>query len=136
MTWGGVVADNQDEIESLAKAGVPGFKCFLIHPGIDSFTMVTESQLRAALPALAPTGLPLLVHAELPGPIDSATRRLAHADWSRYQTYLQSRPEEAEMLAIRKLLSLCREYHFRLHIVHLSASGALSELRAARSEGL
>src|ERR1700723_684523 len=30
--WGGVVADNQDDIEPLAAAGVPGFKCFLIHP--------------------------------------------------------------------------------------------------------
>jgi len=136
MTWGGVVADNQGDIESLGEAGVPGFKCFLIHPGIDSFTMVTESQLRAALPALARTGLPLLVHAELPGPIDSAKRSLAYADWSCYRTYLQSRPEKAEVLAIRKLIALCREYHFRLHIVHLSASSALSELRAARSEGL
>src|SRR6202046_4668363 len=27
-SWGGVVADNQDEIEALAGAGVPGFKCF------------------------------------------------------------------------------------------------------------
>jgi allantoinase len=115
---------------------VPGFKCFLIHPGIDSFTMVSEPQLRAALPAIARTGLPLLVHAELPGPIDAATQSLAGADWFCYRTYLQSRPEEAEVLAIRMLLSLCREYHFRLHIVHLSASRALSELRGARSEGL
>jgi allantoinase len=135
-TWGGVVADNQSDIEPLASAGVPGFKCFLIHPGIDSFTMVTESQLRAALPAVVRTGLPLLVHAELLGPIDSATESLTRADWRCYRTYLQSRPEEAEVLAIRMLLSLCREYHFRLHIVHLSASRALSELRAARSEGL
>jgi len=136
MTWGGVVADNHDEIEPLARAGVPGFKCFLIHPGIDGFTMVSEPQLRAALPAVARTGLPLLVHAELPGPIDSATQSLADADWTCYRTYLQSRPEEAEVLAIRMLLSLCRQYHFRLHIVHLSASQALSELRAARREGL
>lgn len=136
MAWGGIVGDNQGDIESLAGAGVPGFKCFLIHPGIDSFTMVTESQLRAALPAIARTGLPLLVHAELPGPIDSATKNLVPADWSCYQTYLQSRPEEAEVLAIRMLLSLCREYRFRLHIVHLSASSALSELRTARAEGL
>ena len=136
MTWGGVVADNHDEIEPLARAGVPGFKCFLIHPGIDGFTMVTEPQLRAALPAVARRGLPLLVHAELPGPIDSATQSLADADWTCYRTYLQSRPEEAEVLAIRMLLSLCRQYHFRLHIVHLSASQALSELRAARREGL
>jgi allantoinase len=34
------------------------------------------------------------------------------------------------------LLGLCREFRFRLHIVHLSSSEALPELRAARSEGL
>jgi allantoinase len=135
-TWGGVVADNQLDIEPLTAAGVAGFKCFLIHPGIDSFTMVTEAHLRAAMPAIARTGLPLLVHAELQGPIDLATDNLAGADWRSYRTYLQSRPEEAEVLAIRMLLSLCREHRFHLHIVHLSASSALSELRAARGEGL
>jgi allantoinase len=134
--WGGVVHDNQGGIEALAAAGVLGFKCFLVNPGIDGFTMVTEPQLRAALPHVARTGLPLLVHAELPGPIDRATESLAHADWSRYSTYLQSRPDEAELAAIRLMLSLCREYGFRLHIVHLSTSQALPELRAARTEGL
>jgi allantoinase len=135
MAWGGVVADNPHDIEPLAHAGVPGFKCFLVHPGIDGFTMVTEQQLRTALPHVARTGLPLLVHAELSAPIVAATENLADADWSLYETYLQSRPEEAELAAIRMLLSLCREYKFRLHIVHLSASQALPELRAARSEG-
>ncbi len=134
--WGGIVEDNQGDIEALAAAGVPGFKCFLIHPGIDGFTMVTEQQLRAALPEVARTGLPLLVHAELPGPIDAATETLTGADWRRYSTYLQSRPEEAELAAIRLLLALCREYGFRLHIVHLSASAALQELKSARSQGL
>jgi allantoinase len=70
--WGGVVKDNQADIEALARAGVLGFKCFLVHPGIDGFTMVTEAELHAALPALARTKLPLLVHAELPGPIEAA----------------------------------------------------------------
>src|ERR1700740_1171116 len=103
MAWGGVVSDNQEHIESLAAAGVPGFKCFLIHPGIDGFTMVNEKELRAALPHVARTGLPLLVHAELPGPVDAATSLLRDANWSRYATYLQSRPEEAELAAIRLL---------------------------------
>jgi allantoinase len=136
MAWGGVVSDNQQHIESLAAAGVPGFKCFLIHPGIDGFTMVNENELRAALPHVARTGLPLLVHAELPGPVEDATAQLAGADWSRYSTYLQSRPDEAEISAIQLMLSLCREYHFRLHIVHLATSQALGMLRAAKSEGL
>ena len=134
--WGGVVHDNQMDIEPLAAAGVPGFKCFLIHPGIDGFTMVTEQELRRALPHVARTGLPLLVHAELAGPIDGATSTLAGADWTLYSTYLQSRPDEAELDAIRQMLSLCREYGFRLHIVHLSSSQALAELRFARAEGL
>jgi len=136
MVWGGVVSDNQKHIEGLAAAGVPGFKCFLIHPGIDGFTMVTESELRAALPRVAGTGWPLLVHAELPGPVGAATRQLAGADWSKYSTYLQSRPDEAELSAIRLMLSLCREFHFRLHIVHLATSEALDALRTAKSEGL
>jgi len=136
MAWGGVVSDNQEHIEDLATAGVPGFKCFLIDPGIDGFTMVSERQLRAALPHLARTGLPLLVHAELPGPVDAATQRLAHADWSKYETYLQSRPDEAELSAIQLMISLCREYYFRLHIVHLATSRALDMLRSAKSEGL
>jgi allantoinase len=134
--WGGVVHNNQSDIEALAAAGVLGFKCFLINPGIDGFSMVTQQQLRVALPHVARTGLPLLVHAELPGPIDRATDALADADWIRYSTYLQSRPDEAELSAIRLMLSLCREFGFRLHIVHLSTSQALQELRAARSKGL
>jgi len=136
MAWGGVVSDNQEHIEDLAATGVPGFKCFLVHPGIDGFTMVNDQELRAALPHVARTGLPLLVHAELPGPVEAATQRLAGADWSRYSTYVQSRPDEAEVSAIRLMISRCREYRFRLHIVHLTTSEALEMLRAAKSEGL
>jgi allantoinase len=134
--WGGVVSDNQGEIETLAGAGVVGFKCFLIHPGIDGFTMVTEQELRAALPHVTRTGLPLLVHAELSGPVDGATAALNGADWRSYATYLQSRPDEAELCAIRLLISLCREFRFRLHVVHLSTSEAIALIRAAKDEGL
>src|SRR5437879_7968517 len=70
------------------------------------------------------------------GPVDVATQRLAHADWSKYETYLQSRPDEAELSAIQLMISLCREYHFRLHIVHLATSRALDMLHSAKSEGL
>src|SRR6266403_5445208 len=85
--WGGVVEGNQQEIEMLAEAGVAGFKCFLVHPGVESFTKVGEQELRLALPHVARTGLPLLVHAELPGPVDAAMERLGKADWTRYATY-------------------------------------------------
>ena len=135
-TWGGAVADNQANLPELARAGVPGFKCFLIYPGCDGFTMIDERQLEAALPAIAASGLPLLVHAELAGPIVEATAQQAAADWRRYATYLASRPDAAEVEAIRLMIRLCRAYRFRLHIVHLASELALGELRAARAEGL
>ena len=134
--WGGVVPGNAKEVEPLAKAGVLGFKCFLVHSGIEEFPMVSEPDLRAALPYVAETGLPLLVHAELPPQLDAAAARLRDADWGCYSTYLRSRPDEAELAAIRLMLSLCREYRFRLHIVHLATGLALEELGRARREGL
>src|ERR1700722_17536480 len=134
--WGGPVADNQQHILPLARAGVLGFKCFLIYPGCDGFTMIDQQQLEAALPSIAPSGLPLLVHAELAAPIDAATQSLRNADWRQYQTYLTSRPDEAELQAIRLMIRLCRQYSFRLHIVHLSTALALAELNSARREGL
>jgi allantoinase len=134
--WGGAVADNQDDILPLARAGVPGFKCFLIYPGCDGFTMIDREQLERALPAIAESGLPLLVHAELAGPIDAAIETLRDADWRKFSTYLASRPDEAELEAIRLMIRLCRQYGVRIHIVHLASAQALTELNAARAEGL
>jgi allantoinase len=136
--WGGAVADNQEHLLALASAGVPGFKCFLIYPGCEGFAMIDREQLGRALPAIAQSGLPLLVHAELAEPIDAALAKLseANADWRSYATYLASRPDEAELVAIRMMIRLCRQYGVRIHIVHLGTALALHELRAARAEGL
>jgi len=134
--WGGAVADNQPHILPLARAGVLGFKCFLIYPGCDGFTMIDQQQLEAALPSIAESGLPLLVHAELAGPIDAAMQALGKSDWRSYATYLASRPDEAELEAIRLMIRLCRLNSFRLHIVHLSTAMAITEIKAARAEGL
>jgi allantoinase len=134
--WGGAVADNQSDLLPLARAGVPGFKCFLIYPGCDGFTMIDREQLERALPAIAQSALPLLVHAELAGPVDASCERLRDADWRKFSTYLASRPDEAELQAIRMMIHLCRKYGVRIHIVHLATAQALPELNAARAEGL
>jgi allantoinase len=136
--WGGAVDGNQYELEPLALEGVAGFKCFLIYPGCDGFTEIDRANLELAVPHIARTGLPLLVHAEVAGPVDAAVTRLnaCEADWHKYATYLGSRPDEAELEAIAMLLDLCRAHRFRLHIVHLSTAKALPMIRAARMEGL
>lgn len=134
--WGGLTDDNVENISALVDSGVLGFKCFLIDPGIEGLTLIGERALEKAAPELAKSGLPLLVHAELSSPIDAALELVKEADWRQYATYLRSRPDEAEIAAIRMLLRLCRQYRFRLHIVHLSTARALSELALARAQGL
>lgn len=132
--WGGVVPGNHEDLAPLAEAGTLGYKCFLVPSGIEEFRMVTEQDLRAALPHIAQTGLPLLVHAELPEFLGGFSMR--DDDWSSYSTHLRSRPAEAEVAAIQFMLSLCRDYGFRLHIVHLATGLALEMLHSARAEGL
>jgi allantoinase len=134
--WGGLTDDNHEHIADLAAAGVKGFKSFLVDPGIEGLTMLTEQGLEKAAPILTRTGLPLLVHAELPEPIATAASELKDADWREYMTYLRSRPDAAELEAIRMLIRLCRKHRFRVHIVHLATALALDELDAARAEGL
>jgi len=70
--WGGVVPGNNHELASLFSSGVVGFKCFLIHSGVDEFSNVTEEDLRGAMPELTRLGAVLIVHAEVPGPISRA----------------------------------------------------------------
>ena len=134
--WGAVGGDNNDQLLALANAGVAGYKCFLIHPGTEEFTLVSEDELRAALPHLKKSGLPLLVHAELAGPVTSATEKLEDADWRNYKTYLASRPDEAELDAINLLTQLAEEFRTHIHIVHLSTAKALDKLRDAKQRGL
>src|SRR5437879_2861564 len=71
--YGGVVPDNREQIEALLAAGVLGLKAFLCPSGIDEFPNVTETDLRIAMPKIAASGLPLLVHAELISPLASGT---------------------------------------------------------------
>jgi allantoinase len=139
--WGGVVPGNTAELAPLYAAGVVGFKCFLIHSGVEEFPHVTEDDLRTALVELKRIGATLIAHAEVPGPVERALDAQNNSvddseDPRKYATFLRSRPRAAENEAIELLIRLCRETGARVHVVHHSSADALPTLRAAREEGL
>ena len=145
MSWGGVVGNNsslgnETELPRLIEAGVPGFKCFLVDSGIDGFAWTDEAQLRKALAVLRGSGLPLLVHAELPGPVDRAIGQInsseSFVDWRRHAAHLASRPDQAELEAIELLIGLATVFNTPIHIVHLATAQALPALKKARVAGL
>jgi allantoinase len=134
--WGGVVPGNERELEGMLEEGLPGFKCFLVHSGIDDFVNVQEEDLLRAMPILARNGAVLLVHAEDPQPIAEAEAILADADPCAYATFLASRPRMSEDLAIQRMVRLSGDTGCRTHIVHLSSSGGAPLVRDAKRAGV
>lgn len=153
--WGGVVPGNAGELAALSERGVVGFKCFLIHSGVDEFPNVTEDDLRIAMPMLTRLGAVLIVHAEVPGPISrtgipACPSQSATAVQNsvlplspdkdvrptKYDTFLRSRPRAAEDEAVELMIRLSREFETRIHIVHHSSADSLSMLREAKSNGV
>ncbi|HEY8174587.1 MAG TPA: allantoinase AllB [Gemmatimonadaceae bacterium] len=131
---GGVVPGNVGELPQLWADGVFGFKCFLVPSGVNEFHNVTLSDLRNVMPMLAQLRAPLLVHAELPGPIEGAAGELRGRDPRAYATYLASRPAAAEIQAVQLMIELARRHNVRVHIVHVSAGDVIPLLREARTD--
>lgn len=131
--WGGAVPANLGRLDDLHAAGVFGFKCFLCPSGVDEFPSLALEQLRAATAEIAAFDGLLLVHAELPGPIEAATDRLAGEDPFAYRTYLESRPPEAEESAVAAVVDAATATGCRAHVLHLSAADALPLLRGRPS---
>ncbi|AEV96839.1 allantoinase [Niastella koreensis] len=130
--WGGIVPGNGPEIEKLINKGVPGFKAFLTHSGIDEFPNVTEQDLHQAMPVIARRQLPLLVHCELTTNVQPPPA----ADVQSYKNYLSSRPKQWEDDAIALMIRLCEQYQCRVHIVHLSSASSIEQIKQARQKGL
>ncbi len=130
--WGGAVPENLGQLRALHDRGVFGFKAFLAPSGVDEFGHLDADQLEAALEEIAGLGALLIVHAEDPGVLD------AHVDAGGrdYHRFVESRPPEAEITAIERVIAGVRRTGARAHILHLSSAAALPALRAARSEGL
>jgi allantoinase len=135
---GGLVPANAHDraaLEALLSAGVVGIKAFLCDSGLAEFPPVSHADLAAAMPSIAASGLPLLVHAE---------RALAEAPTGFASTgpigscegYRQTRPPEMEVTAIDELIGLARATGCAVHVVHLAAVEALPSLRRAKEEGL
>ena len=112
--WGGLVPGNLDQLAPLVERGAMGFKAFMCPSGIDEFPAADERTLREGMKRIAELDSILLVHAEDPSHL-SEPRGPSAAD------FIESRPLEAEVSAIRKAIEWAAEADCRLHIVHVSS---------------
>ena len=134
--WGGVVPGNAADLHALHNAGAFGFKCFLVPSGVAEFECAAEDDLRVAMLVLAELDAPLLIHSELPEPIEKANSVLTKSDPAKYKNWLLSRPPAAETKAVEMVIRLAREFKARVHIVHLSSERSVALIRRAKKEGV
>ncbi|WP_370646356.1 allantoinase AllB [Arthrobacter sp. zg-Y238] len=128
--WGGAVPGNEADLRPLHDAGVFGFKCFLVHSGVDEFPHLEPAEMETVLAELKTFDALLIVHAEDPGKIRDTPAG------SRYAGFLASRPPEAENTAVGQVIEAARRTGARAHILHLSSAEALPLIRAAKDDGV
>jgi allantoinase len=129
--WGGAVPENLADLAPLHEAGVFGFKCFLLDSGVPEFGHLEPDAFGAAMAETARLGALMIVHAEDGHLLDEAA-----LDGVHYEGFLASRPPAAEEAAIALVLAQAEATGAKAHVVHLSAAGAVPELRAARARGV
>jgi allantoinase len=130
--WGGAVPSSLPELRDLHDAGVFGFKCFLLHSGVDEFPHLDVDQMEEAMRIIRSFDGLLLVHAEDSRAIDRAPN--AHGE--AYEQFLRSRPRGAENVAIAEVIERARWTGAHAHVLHLSSSDALPMIASARREGV
>ncbi|TYQ10734.1 UNVERIFIED_ORG: allantoinase [Gordonia westfalica J30] len=130
--WGGAIPGNEDDLRGLHDAGVFGFKCFLLHSGVDEFPHLTADEMEADMAKLAEFDSLMIVHAEDSRAIDHAPS----PEGDEYARFLASRPRGAENLAIAEVIERARWTGVRAHVLHLSSSDALPMLASAKKDGV
>ena len=121
-----------EQLESMAAAGAVGFKAYLAYsfslsrkqvmysPGVEDPDLEPPADygtLARLAPVVAQLGLPLAIHAEDPTVLAAFRRPLLN-----YDDLLQSRPPDAEAVAVSAAAAIARESGVHMHVAHLSSA--------------
>jgi dihydropyrimidinase len=115
------------EIPGLVRDGHAGLKVFMVTPRFAERTAEYLAVYRAA----AEAGALVAVHAEDHALIAKRTAELHAAGRVGVEWFPDSRPPEAEEIAVRQAVAHARETGAAMYLVHLSSRGALAALREA-----
>lgn len=137
--WGGLVPTNLEELDSLADAGVIGFKAFMSTPGDTgegSFREVDDVTLYEGMKIIALKDKVLAVHAESEEMIVALSEKHQGNRGRNARAYLESRPPAVELDAVRRVLLFAERTECPVHLVHISSPQAVDMIWEARRNGV
>ncbi len=133
--WGGLVPGNIEQMENLAERGVVGFKAFMSNSGLPEFGRADDKTLFEGMQQAAKLGLPVGVHAEDEEMTSALSQMIQARGGATVRDYLDSRPIEAEVLAIEKIGRMATATGCKVHIVHISSFAGVKAALEARENG-
>jgi allantoinase len=132
----GGTAENVGEIETLwDETGATAIKMFMCF-SVKEFPFVQDDAMFAALETLAKCNGIAIIHAESELLIALQEQRLKSAGRKDPLAYNASRPEMAEIEAIRRAIFLLERTGSAAVIAHVSTYQGLEEIHAARNKGV
>ena len=141
--WGGVRGDDFDnpffdqkeQVLSLGRSGVVGFKAYLIS-GMKGFRDLVSEEMLLTAKWIKKTGKPLTVHAEDKHYISYKLSLNQGKYLNSWREYCEARDDIAEAKAIAMMVRIAKKTDCPIHIVHLSSELGLEMVRKAQLEGL
>ncbi|MDO9577892.1 MAG: amidohydrolase family protein [Candidatus Cloacimonadales bacterium] len=121
--WGGIRKNDfplsKNQILELWNSGVVGIKIYTIS-GMETFQALSYDDIQNVFKQFP--YLLFAFHAEDAEIIQNATLKLTPEELAKPENYLRSRPAEAEIKAVKKILKIGRNN--RIHFVHVGSSEA------------
>jgi allantoinase len=127
--WGGCVPGNVAEMEGMRDLGARAFKAFMIRTA--GYVHCDSGDLLEAMREAARLDLPLGVHAESDDIVRVRTERMLTDGRRDAAAHAWAHDEFSEYEAIHRAIALAHEAGCRLHVLHVNAQAALSEIAAA-----
>ena len=137
--YGGLIPENEDDLEGLYEEKAAAYKCFVATCGSSEegdFKNVDDYDLYKGMKKLASLGQVLSIHCENAAICDKLAEEYMKEGKKDMQSYLSSRPIFAEVEAVRRVLYLGKITGCKLHFVHLSCAEAVDEVVKAKKEGM
>lgn len=120
------------QIPAMISQGVTSFKCYTTY---DSLRLEYD-QLEEVMKSIASADGVLMIHAEDDQIIKNATAKLVSQGNITPQSFYLSRPPEAELDAVRRIINLAEKTGANVYIVHISTAEGIKIVAKAQLDGI
>jgi dihydroorotase len=122
------------DFEAVANLGAVGFKVYLHHP-LTKLNIQDDDVFSSSLKSAAEVGMPVVLHAEDYYMINSQEEDCKKSGRNSFQDYLSVHSPEAELKAVKRVLSLAEGISVQLHFVHITSVNSLKLIIQAKKIG-